>query len=106
MQSDATRLRALEQHVAEQAAQLQQRNAELAVISSVGLGLAKELDFQGIIDLVGDKIREIFNAQAIAIQLYDPRSNQITFPYLFEYGARHSIEPIPLGPGGFASQVI
>ena len=42
-----------------------QRAAELAIINSVQEGLASKLDFQGIIDLVGDKIREIFDANAI-----------------------------------------
>src|SRR5581483_6906976 len=39
-----------------------QRNAELAIINSVQAGLASKLDFASIIDLVGDKIREIFDA--------------------------------------------
>ena len=38
----------------------EQRAAELAIINSVQEGLAAQLDFQAIIDLVGDKIREIF----------------------------------------------
>ena len=33
--------------------------AELAVINSIQEGLAAELDFQAIIDLVGDKLREV-----------------------------------------------
>ena len=36
-----------------------QRNAELAVINEIGQALAKQLDFQGIIDAVGDRIRAI-----------------------------------------------
>jgi hypothetical protein len=39
--------------------ELDQRDAELAVINSIQQGLAAELDFQSIIDLVGNKIREI-----------------------------------------------
>ena len=42
-----------------------QRNAELAIINSVQQGLAGELDMQAIYDLVGDKIREIFDAQVV-----------------------------------------
>ena len=41
----------------------EQRTAELSVINSVQEGLAKELDIQGIYELVGEKTREIFNAQ-------------------------------------------
>ena len=45
----------------------EQRTAELAIINSVQQGLASKLDMQAIYDLVGDKIREIFDAQAVLI---------------------------------------
>ncbi len=41
----------------------QQRVAELAIINSIQQGLAAELDFQAIVDLVGDKLREVFNTR-------------------------------------------
>src|SRR5688572_6307207 len=41
--------------------QLAQREAELEIINSVQQGLATQLDFQTIIDLVGDQLREIFH---------------------------------------------
>ena len=41
----------------------EERAAELAIINSVQEGLASKLDMQAIYDLVGDKIREIFDAQ-------------------------------------------
>ncbi len=41
----------------------EQRNAELAVINSVQQGMAAELDFQAIVDLVGDKMREMFRTR-------------------------------------------
>src|SRR5262249_16304917 len=37
----------------------QQRTAELAVINRIQQGMAAKLDFQAIIDLVGDKLREV-----------------------------------------------
>ncbi len=37
----------------------EQRAAELAVINSIQQGVAAELDFQAIVDLVGDKLREV-----------------------------------------------
>ena len=43
----------------------EQRNAELAVINSIQQGMAGSLDFQGIVDLVGDKLRQVFR-QAIS----------------------------------------
>ena len=41
----------------------EQRAAELAIINSVQQGIAAELDFQAIVDLVGDKLREVFTDQ-------------------------------------------
>ena len=42
------------------------------IINSVQEALASKLDMQAIYDLVGDKIREIFNAQMVDIRTYDP----------------------------------
>ena len=42
----------------------EQRNAELAVINSIQQGMAAELDFQAIVDLVGDKLREVLAGPA------------------------------------------
>src|SRR4029079_16062720 len=50
-------------------ANLEQRNAELAIINSIQQGLAAELAFQAIVDLVGDKIKEIFAAEGVQITL-------------------------------------
>src|SRR5690242_4133815 len=103
---DALRRRAaeLEDREVERAAELQaaqaalaQRNAELAIINSIQQGLAAQLDFQAIIDLVGDKIRDIFDAQVLAISIYDPQTNLVYHPYLIERCERFYLEPTPLG---------
>ena len=49
----------------------EQRAAELAVINSIQEGMAAELDFQAIVDLVGDKLREVFQTGDIGIRWYD-----------------------------------
>jgi len=64
----------------------EERNAELAVINSVQQGLASKLEFQSIIDLIGNKVTEIFNAQATLISLYNPSANEIDHRYLIERG--------------------
>ena len=46
-----------------------QRNAELALINSVQEAIAGELDPQAIYDIVGDKIREVFDAQVVDIAI-------------------------------------
>src|SRR3979409_629582 len=55
--------------------------------------MAAELDFQAIIDLVGDKLREVFRIGDIGIRWYDPKTDSMHFPYLYERGKRISASP-------------
>ena len=74
----------------------EQRTAELAVINSVQEGLAKELDMQGIYELVGDRVQRLFNAQAVIIASFDPVIKYEHFNYVFENGEKVSIPPRPI----------
>ncbi|MGF1670014.1 MAG: GAF domain-containing protein, partial [Balneolaceae bacterium] len=74
----------------------EQRNAELAVINSVQEGLVAEMDMQGIYDLVGDRIRDLFDAQVAAICTFDLEHGIEKYQYLFENGERYYPEPRPL----------
>jgi len=49
-------LEGLERRVKERTAELNARVDELAIINSVQDALASKLDFQGIVDSVGDKL--------------------------------------------------
>jgi PAS domain S-box-containing protein len=73
-----------------------QRNAELALINSVQAAIAGELDPQAIYDLVGDKLREVFDAQVVSISVHDESSGLLTFPYVIERGERFDQQPIHL----------
>ncbi len=73
-----------------------QRNAELALINSVQDALAGELELQAIYDAVGDRIRDVFDAQVVDIGIHDEASGQIHFPYTIERGERFADEPIAL----------
>lgn len=64
----------------------EQRASELALINSVQEGLSSKLDMQGIYDLVGDKLRDTFNAQIVMISQYDPQKNMIFHHYAIERG--------------------
>ncbi|WP_273276021.1 GAF domain-containing protein [Maribacter polysiphoniae] len=74
----------------------EQRNAELAVINSVQEGLVAEMDMQGIYDLVGDKIRDLFDAQVVAISTFDQKDKLEEFNYVFEDGERFNINSRPI----------
>jgi GAF domain-containing protein len=66
-----------------------QQTIELGIINSVGEGLAKQLDFQSIIDLVGEKIREVFNAQVVTISSYNKEADEIHHWYAVELNERY-----------------
>lgn len=83
----------------------EERNAELAIINSVQAGLASKLDMQAIYDLVGDKIREIFDVHSVDIALYDPTTDLLTDQYSFEKGDRSTL-PAPVLSFGFRKHVI
>ncbi len=73
----------------------EQRNAELAVINSVQQGLVAEMDMQGIYELVGDRIRDLFDAQVVVISMFNLEDEIEYFKYLFENGERVYPDPRP-----------
>jgi len=74
----------------------EQRTAELAVINSVQEALAKEMDIQAIYDLVGNRIRELFDAQVVGIATFDHAHETEHIHYLIEKGERYYPAPRPL----------
>jgi signal transduction histidine kinase len=83
----------------------EQRANELAIINSVQQAFASKLDVQSIYDLVGDKFREMFDAQVVMISSYDLQSSLVEHRYALEYSERvYSQGAYP--PGGFRSQII
>ena len=71
----------------------EQRAAELQIINSVQLGLASKLDIQAIYDLVGDEIRNIFDAQVVLIATLDPVNQMEEFNHNIEKGQRFYTAP-------------
>ncbi|PKN94705.1 MAG: hypothetical protein CVU44_02530 [Chloroflexi bacterium HGW-Chloroflexi-6] len=83
----------------------QQRAKELSIINSIQESLASKLDLQAVCDLVGEKIREVFQADTAYVALYDQPAGLIHFPYYVEKGFRHNEPPDPYG-AGLTSHVI
>ena len=78
----------------------EQRAAELSVINSIQQGIAAELEFQSIVDLVGDKLRAVLHTDNIGIRWYDEASNLVHFLYEVEHGERMTVEAQPPAVGG------
>ncbi len=82
------------------------RVAELAVLNSISQTFVAQLDFTAMLDLVGEKIRQAFNAEIIYIALLDPATRLLHFPYYFDRGQRiRTEETLALGVG-LTSRVI
>ena len=81
------------------AAELRQRNAELGVINEIGAALGRQIDFESIIELVGERLAAIFKSGDMFVALYDRVTNSISFPYELDHGRRVHGEPIQLGEG-------
>ena len=86
-------------------AETTQRNAELAVINEIGEALAKQLDFQGIVDAVGDRIRQIFGVSSEMIAFYDSDTGAFSFGYMIDQGTRFYPDAGPL-QGGLSKVVL
>src|SRR4029077_15985062 len=59
----------------------EQRAAEMAVINSIQQGIAGELSFQAIVDMVGDKLREVLKSGDIDIAWMDSQTGLIHYLY-------------------------
>ena len=90
-------------------AQADQRASELAVINSIQQGMAAQLEFQAIVNLAGDKLREVFATGDIGIRILDGSGSQMVAPYFYARGVRHDAPAMPVAkvrPGGAMDRVL
>ena len=85
----------LEKTIHERTGELSARVAELAVINNVQEGLVSKLDMQSIYDLVGNKIRDAFDAQVVLIGSFDETTGIEHFNFTIENGKRYYPDPRP-----------
>lgn len=79
--------------------QLEQRQAELLILNTVGQAAAGETDLNKLYRIIHDQIRHIMGEVIFLIALYDPVNNRVEIPYGYESGNFVSVEPFPLGEG-------
>src|SRR4051794_3500174 len=79
--------------------EIRARNAELTLINEIGAALSSQLDFAGIIELVGERVRSIFDSKTAFVGLYDEATDSMTFPYDIDEGERFDRGVIQLGRG-------
>ncbi len=78
--------------------------AEIALVNGVQRGVARSLDFQAIIDLVGDKLRQVFPGAIVGIRIFDAEANLMHYPYLHTRGKKRKVPSE--APSGFGAEVI
>jgi len=78
----------LERKVTDRTAELEQRAGELTIINSIQQGIAGSLDFQGIVELVGDKLREVLKSDDVGISWIAHDTRTIRRLYVVEHGKR------------------
>ena len=105
--------RSLENKVAERTANLraanadlEQRNAELAIINRIQEGLVAQLELEAIYELVGEQIREIFPQFDVIIGYIEPGTNLVRAPYAVEHGKRVDFKPFPMAETGFLAHLV
>jgi signal transduction histidine kinase/DNA-binding response OmpR family regulator len=76
-----------------------QRVAELGTINSVGEALTRQVDLAPLIELVGEKTYQAFNADIAYVALVDEERGLIEFPYYVEGGEHPPQEPMRTGEG-------
>ena len=77
-------------------AESQQRAAELATVNKVSEQLGSKLELAELLDLVGEQIRTVFEADLAYVALLEPVSGIIHFPY--QYG-ESAYKPLKYGEG-------
>ncbi|HTS15087.1 MAG TPA: GAF domain-containing protein, partial [Candidatus Sulfotelmatobacter sp.] len=81
------------------------RTAELSLINEIGTALAKQLDFDAIIELVGDRLRALFDTRSLSIALIDEAAGRCSWAYEVEEGEHVHNPPFEIGIG-LTSKVI
>ena len=87
--------KALEAKVAARTSEVQQRLNELATVNSVSQALNDKLELDKLIELVGNKMKEVFNSDITYLAILDKETKIINFPY--QDG--DDMEPLKLGEG-------
>ena len=72
-------------------ARAEQSEARLSVVDGIQQGIAAGLGFQGIVELVGEKLCEVLRSQNLAIYWLDHERRAMRFLYMKELGQRQQV---------------
>ncbi|SEB25723.1 GAF domain-containing protein [Variovorax sp. YR216] len=90
----------LENALAARTAELAQNAGALTLIDSIQEGIAARLEFSAIVQMVGDKLREVFDSGDVTILWWDDKTNLVQALYRYEHHRPLPLPPArPLKPG-------
>ena len=79
----------------------ERRNAELALINSIQQGIARALDFQAIVEVVGRQVGDVLNCRDLSIVWWHREAHTEEVLYAVEHGVRRPKRPAsPVQRGG------
>ncbi len=76
-----------------------QRTAELNAINTLASSTTNISDLRSFYTLIHEQVKNVVGDYGFVIALYDPKTNSIHIPYLYEEGSFTSIDTFPLGEG-------
>lgn len=77
----------------------ERRAAEVKAINTLASSTTNVDDLRSFYRLIHDQVRAVIGNYGFVIALYDPRTNSINIPYLYEDNSFSSIDSFPLGEG-------
>ncbi|MBO9512847.1 MAG: response regulator [Variovorax sp.] len=79
----------------------------VALLNGIQKGMAARLEFQAIVDLVGDKLRELFDSGDLNIVWWDDQTDLVQVLYRYEHNLPLPLPPArPLTPDGLMSRIL
>ncbi len=79
--------------------QNQQRSAEVIALNTLASGAVNASDLRSFYTLIHEQVRNVIGDYGFVIAIYDPKTNSINIPYLYEEGSFSSIDTFPIGEG-------
>ncbi|MCZ7543788.1 MAG: GAF domain-containing protein [Anaerolineae bacterium] len=75
-----------------------QHAAQLSTSNEIGRAISSLLDIEGVLEVIYQQVQRILPLDAFFIGLYDPETDQMSFPLLYDSGARYDQTPMPVEP--------
>ena len=72
---------------------------ELDTVNRVSQAISSQLDLAPLLELVGEQMRETFQADIVYVALHDVDAGLIRFPFYVEDGRREPQDDLPVGTG-------